>query len=109
VFLRPATRKRFLQLTEEKVGRILLKVATFSTFVHDAPVVTQLSRDPTDEKYVYLALDAQVPFLVSRDKDLLDLMKNEAFRAANPALAIIVPGSFLMQVRNEIAQKPSNE
>src|SRR5437868_1554057 len=49
VFLRPRTRKRFPQLTEEKVDRYLLKVATLATFVHDVPAVVQLRRDPADE------------------------------------------------------------
>jgi putative PIN family toxin of toxin-antitoxin system len=109
VLLRPATRKRFPKLTAEKVDRFLLKVATLSTFVHDVPATPQLSRDPTDERYLHLALAAQASFIVSRDKDLLDLMKDDAFRKAYPALAIIDPPSFLTHVRNEIAQKPGNE
>src|SRR5229473_3508330 len=73
VFMRPATRKRFPKLTEEKVDRFLLKVATLANFVHDVPAVTQLPRDPDDEPYLNLAIAAQAAFLVSRDKDLLDL------------------------------------
>lgn len=109
VFLRPATRKRFPQLTEENVDRFLLKVATLSTFVHDVPATEQISRDPTDEMYLHLAIATQVSFIVSRDKDLLDLMKDDAFCKAYPTLAIIDPPSFLTHVRSEIAQRPGNE
>ncbi len=109
VFMRPATRKRFPKLTEEKVDRFLLKVATLSTFVHDVPATGSLSRDPTDEMYLHLALAAQAPFIVSRDKDLLDLMKDDAFRKAYPALAIIDPPSFLTHVRADAAKKPGEE
>ena len=59
VFLRPATRKRFPKLTDENVDRFLLKVATLSTFVHDVPATLQLSRDPTDEMYLHLAMATQ--------------------------------------------------
>jgi putative PIN family toxin of toxin-antitoxin system len=95
VFLRPATQERFPRLTEEKADRFLFKVATLSTFVQGVPATAKLSRDPADKKYLQPALAAQVPFLVSRDKDLLDLMEDEAFRIAYPALAIIDPVSFL--------------
>ena len=109
VFLRSATRKRFPQLTEENVDRFLLKVATLSTFVHDVPATERFSRDPADEMYLHLAIATQVSFIVSRDKDLLDLMKDDAFRKAYSALAIIDPPSFLTHVRSEIAQKPDDE
>ena len=62
-----------------------------------------------DERYLNLAIAAKAAFIVSRDKDLLDLMKGDAFRKAYPALAIIDPPSFLTHVRSEIAQKPGNE
>jgi putative PIN family toxin of toxin-antitoxin system len=109
VFLRPSTRARFPKLTEDKVDRFLLKVATLSTFVQDVPATPQLSRDPTDERYLHLALAAQAGFIVSRDKDLLDLMKDDAFLKAYPALAIIDPPSFLAYVRSEITKKSGNE
>jgi putative PIN family toxin of toxin-antitoxin system len=109
VFLRPATRKRFPQLTDEKVDRFLLKVATLSTFVQDVPATTQLSPDPKDERYLHLAMATQASFIVSRDNHLLDLMKDDAFRKACPAITIVDPPVFLVHVRAEVASKPSNE
>jgi predicted nucleic acid-binding protein len=97
--MRPATRKRFPQLTEEKVDRFLLKVATLADFVHNVPAATELPRDPTDEPYLHLAIATQCPFIVSRDKDLLDLMKNDEFRKTWPGITIIDPVAFLTHVR----------
>lgn len=101
VFMRPQTRMRFRQLTDEHVDRYLLKVTTLATFMHDVPAALQLRRDPTDEPYVNLAIATQASFLVTRDNDLLDLMKNEAFRTSYPALVILDPVAFLHHVRGE--------
>jgi predicted nucleic acid-binding protein len=52
-----------------------------------------------------LAIAAQAAFVVSRDNDLLDLMKDEEFRKAYPALAILDPVAFLRHVRAEVAKE----
>jgi len=105
VFMRPATRKRFPLLTEETVDRFLLKVASMATFVQDVSAGPLLPRDPKDEPYLQLAAGAQAPYVVTRDKDLLDMMKDDKFRKAYPGLAIIDPPAFLKHVRAEIARK----
>ena len=64
-----------------------------------APHVFSFPRDPDDEPYVDLAIATQSSFLVSRDSDLLDLMKDEASRTAYPGLTILDPVAFLSQVR----------
>ena len=91
VFTRPRTRKTFPQLSEQYVDRYLLKVTTLATIVYDVPAAKQLPRDPTDEPYLNLAIATQAPFIVSRDKDLLDLMNDEAFRKQFPDLTILTP------------------
>jgi hypothetical protein len=64
--------------------------------VPPAPVlaVLQLPRDSKDEPYLNLAAATQASFIVTRDRDLLDLMNDEAFRAAYPQLTIVDPGAF---------------
>ena len=104
VFRRSATRMRFPKLTADKVDQFLLKIATLSTLVQDVLPLPLTSRDPTDEMYLQLAAATQSPFIVSRDNDLLDLMKDETFRKAYPTLAIVDPPSFLVHVRSEIAK-----
>ena len=44
VLTRPETRKRFPQLTEDKVDRYLLKVVTLATLLQDVPASMQLPR-----------------------------------------------------------------
>ena len=58
-----------------------------------------------DEPYLNLAIATQAPFIVSRDNDLLDLMKNDEFRKAYPALTIMDPVAFLKHVRTEVAKE----
>src|SRR5438132_1365376 len=66
------------------------------------PIAFRLDRDPDDEPYLNLAIAMQPSFLVSRDKDLLDLMKDDSFRKAFPGLTIIEPIAFLAHVRVQI-------
>jgi predicted nucleic acid-binding protein len=56
-----------------------------------------------------LTIAMQASFLVGRDKDLLDLMTDDAFRKADPALNIIDPAAFLKHVRTEVANDLGDE
>lgn len=60
-------------------------------------------RDPYDEAYINLALEAKARFLVTRDNDLLDLMKWERkegreFQKRFRKLRIVNPLGFLAEV-----------
>ena len=68
-----------------------------------------MSGGVADPAEINLAIAAKASFIVSRDKHLLDLMKDNAFRTAYPALTIVDPPSFLTHVRSEVAKKSSNE
>jgi predicted nucleic acid-binding protein len=64
------------------------------------PEVFTYPRDPDDEAYVNLALAACAPYLVSWDKDLLDLAnestaEGKGFRQRFPDLSILDPVAFL--------------
>jgi len=50
------------------------------TFVENMPLLDHYSRDPKDEKYIDLAVAMRANYLVSRDRGLLDLMNDRAFR-----------------------------
>ena len=54
-----------------------------------------LPRDPKDEPYLNLAIVAVANYLVSRDKDLLDLMQDQSFREHYSDLIILDPVAFL--------------
>lgn len=60
-----------------------------------------LPRDPKDEPYLNLAVAAQATFLVSRDLDLLDLIKDAAFRQRHPDLNILDPPAFLAEMARQ--------
>jgi predicted nucleic acid-binding protein len=72
--------------------------------VEEIPAAYKLPRDPDDEPYFNLAAAAGAAFLVSRDKDLLSLMDDQAFRKQFPTLAIVDPKAFLDHVRSTISK-----
>ena len=76
VLNRPKIRERFGdRLTDAKVNELLGHIERNSAVIADVPKVFSLDRDPKDEAYINLALVAEAAYIVSRDKDLLDLMK----------------------------------
>jgi predicted nucleic acid-binding protein len=91
-------------LTDESVLDFLDHLVDKGHMVEDVPHVYQYKRDPDDEPFLDLAIATQSPFIVSRDNDLLDLMKDDDFRKSYPALSIIDPPSFLAHVRSELAK-----
>lgn len=48
---------------------------------------------------------ANATFLVSRDKDLLDLMNDPDFRGRFPDLSILDPVAFLQEIRKRQLEK----
>ena len=74
---------------QERVGQ-LIKVA------HRIPVSTHLSlsRDAKDDHYLSLCKEAQADFLITGDKDLLNLPP-EALKKNGISCQIINPASFL--------------
>ena len=69
--------------------------------ISDVPRVFTYERDPKDEPYINLALAAGAAYLVSRDKDVLDLAKpsnpeGERLRERTTHLKILDPITFLL-------------
>jgi uncharacterized protein len=102
---RPAIRGAFITLTDERVSAFLDHLADKGHKIGDVPEVYRLDRDPKDAPYLNLAIATQARFIVTRDKDLLDLMMEEAFRGDHPSLTIIDPVGFLRHVRVEVAKE----
>jgi len=89
-------RAKFVHLTDLRVEEFIRNVHKVATFIDDVPPVFEYSRDPDDAPYVNLALRTLSAFVVSRDRDLLDLRDQEtpdgrAFAAQFPELRIITP------------------
>jgi len=95
VLTRPKLQRKFSALTHEFVDGFLQSLISKATLIHEVPRRFEYGRDPKDEPYINLALAAGATHLVSRDNDLLDLMRDPNFRAQFPTLTILDPVAFL--------------
>jgi len=100
VLSRPRLRERNPDLTDEKVEKLIEMLLEKSEFIKKIPRHFEFSRDPNDEPYINLAIEANAIFLVSRDNDLLDLMTGytdecKDFRRRFRKLKIVNPVEFL--------------
>jgi uncharacterized protein len=103
VLSRPSIRRKMPLLTDERVAALLDRVEHLATVLAQVSRRTALSRDPDDEPVLNLALEVDADYLVTRDKDLLDLMREEtpegsAFRSRFPGLTILDPVAFLQRL-----------
>ena len=100
VLLRPRLRERNQNLTEAKVESLIEMLLANAEFVEKVPKHFAYSRDPEDEPYLNLAIETEAVFLVSRDRDLLDLMTDHTDEAKNfrqrfRKIKIVHPVEFL--------------
>ncbi len=91
----------------EYVETFLNRVLSKAALLNKIPKHFQYPRDPKDEKYINLAVEAKAHYIVSRDNDLLDLMtgidaESKEFRQRFRFLKVIAPVEFLriIQERN---------
>ncbi len=61
-------------MTEECVERLLEILNQNATLIKNVPKIFVYARDLKDEKYINLAVEAKADYIVSRDRDLRDLM-----------------------------------
>jgi len=73
VLSRPRVRQRFPALNGELVDRFQAAIENRGVLIPDVPRVFSYERDPKDEPYINLAITAGASYLVSRDRDVLDL------------------------------------
>jgi uncharacterized protein len=100
VLSQPALRKHRQTITTEAIEEFLDRIVLCSGLVDDVPRVFTYPRDPEDEPYLDLALAGNARYIVTRDRDLLDLMKDDQtdgqqLGALLPNLDIIDPSAFL--------------
>lgn len=67
-------RDQFPALTDEAITEFLGEIVVDSARIADIPSHFRLPRDGKDEKYLDLAIECGAEYLISRDRDLLDLM-----------------------------------
>ena len=72
----PAKLPARLSVTAERVEHLIVDIARYARLVTNVPSVFTYPRDPDDAHYVDLAIATGSNLIVSRDRDLLDLMNN---------------------------------
>jgi len=100
---RPSIRKERRFITSQRIEALLKGIVQLATFIEEAPATFQYPRDPKDKPYLNLAIATHSKFLVSRDRDLLDLVdetrdEGRAFRGLFPNLIIQDPPSLLREI-----------
>jgi len=92
---REKLRRKLPGLTTERAERFLEAVKQRAPTVTEVAESFTLERDPKDEPYLNLAITANADYLVTRDRDMLDLMQDEGFRDQYPQLTILDPAALL--------------
>ena len=77
VLNRSDVRASLRNLTDVAVEALFERLKQNTTLIKQVPQRFVYPRDPKDEPYINLAVEMQAHYLVSRDNDLLDLMKWE--------------------------------
>ncbi|NOT62371.1 MAG: putative toxin-antitoxin system toxin component, PIN family [Acidobacteria bacterium] len=106
VLSRPSHKRLMPTLTLELVEAFLADVQLKAICLKNVPEEYRFERDPKDACYLNLAIVANARFIVSRDNDLLDLMKPttetaSAFQQRYPFLKIITPLDLLLIVETK--------
>ena len=91
-------------VTAQQTDALAAAIAKVAQSIANVPAVFSYARDPDDAHYVNLALAAQAKLIVSRDRDLLDLMNERSidgaeFKRRFPTLQIADPVAFLAQLK----------
>jgi len=83
----------------------LTKLEAKAILLANVPEEFHYERDPDDEMYINLAIVSNAAYLVSRDKDLLDLMTTSTdiarqFRSRYPFLRIMRAADFITAIES---------
>ena len=113
VLNRQEIRAHFPDLSDEIVGAFLKRLQNLSVLVRLVPKKFSYPRDEEDEPYINLAVAASADFIISRDKDLLDLMTghtNECkeFRQRFRSLRVVEPAEFLKLIEESKTSRSEN-
>ena len=100
----PEIRERNPQLTDDVVTTFVNRLLFRGILSREVPSVFTLSRDPDDAPYVDLAAAVSADYLVTRDRDLLDLATDHSieakeFRQRFSGSSILDPVDFLNEMR----------
>jgi len=105
VLNRAEVRAMLPQITDVRVEALFRRIDRKAVSLRHVPRLFEYSRDSKDEPYLNLAIAAKADVLVSRDRDLLDLMtahdsESKQFRQRFRSLKVIRPDDLLRKVQN---------
>ena len=100
VILRPNIIARLPDADAAQIEAFIEDLSNISTLIRPVPESFQFQRDPKDEIIINLAIVSKAEYIVSRDKDLLDLMNGftdycKEFRQRFRFLKVVEPLEFL--------------
>src|SRR5438034_3779068 len=103
VLSRPEIRLHLPGISDRIVDAFFIKLEAKAIPIGNVPEEYRYERDPDDEMYLNLAIVANANYVVSQDRDLLDLMSASSqvaieFRRRYPFLRIMKSADFLRQV-----------
>jgi putative PIN family toxin of toxin-antitoxin system len=104
VLNRPKIRERFPELNDEIIDSFLNQLKNLAITIKQIPKRFSYQRDVDDEPYINLAVEVEADYIISRDKDLLDLMTGyteecKDFRRRFRPLKVITPVEFLTELK----------
>ena len=90
-------------ITDIAVEALFERLTQRATLIRQVPKRFVYERDPKDEPYINLAVATKADYLVTRDNDLLDLMKwdteeGRGFQKRFRFLKIVTPEVFLAEI-----------
>lgn len=103
VLNRSDVRSSLRKLTDVAVEALFERLYQNAILIKQTPTRFTYPRDPKDEPYINLAIEMKADYLVSRDRDILDLMKwdteeGREFQKRFRFLKIATPEEFLAAV-----------
>jgi uncharacterized protein len=102
VLSRPDVRVSLRNITDIAVEALFERLTQRATLIRQVPKRFVYQRDPKDEPYINLGVATKADYLVTRDNDLLDLMKwdteeGREFQQRFRFLKIVTPEGFLAE------------
>lgn len=106
VLTRPTIRAKNRLITDAQVEAGLARFDSRAVLVPNPPPYVSYPRDPDDEPVLNLAIHVGADYIITRDRDLLDLMDSDrpegrSFRRRFPRLRILDPVAFLEVMRQQ--------
>ena len=106
VILRPNILARLPDADAGQIEAFIEDISNISTLIRAVPESFRFQRDPKDEIIINLAIAAKAEYIISRDKDLLDLMSGftddcKEFRQRLRPLKVVEPLEFLRVVKEK--------